>query len=65
MDRACAYLKSVLRMGVDKDHKTTNWELILYQTCTTTEMNCKQELKCGTEVYVQITLLRSIRGSIV
>ena len=39
MDRACACLKSVLRLGVDKDHRTSSWELILYQTCTTIEMN--------------------------
>ena len=45
MDRACACLKSVLCIGVDKDHRTTIWELILYQTCTTIETNCKQELK--------------------
>ena len=55
-DRACACQKSVLRLGVDKDHKTLNWVLILYQTCITTGMNCKQELQI---------LLRSIRGSIV
>ena len=35
MDRACACLKSVLRIGVDKDHRASNWVLILYQTCTT------------------------------
>ena len=44
-DRACDCLKSVLRIGVDKDHGTSNWVLILYQTCTTIEMNCRQELK--------------------
>ena len=44
-DRACACLKSVLRLGVDKDHRISNWVLILYQTCTTIEMNCRQELK--------------------
>ena len=44
-DRACACLKSVLCMSVDKVHRTTNWELILYQTCTTIEMKCKQDLK--------------------
>ena len=38
-DRACVCLTSVLRIGVDKDHRTKNWELILYQTCTTVEMN--------------------------
>ena len=38
-DIACACLKSVLRLGVDKDHRTSNWVLILYQTCTTIEMN--------------------------
>ena len=38
-DRACSCLKSVLRLGVDKDHRTLNWVLILYQTCTTIEMN--------------------------
>ena len=31
-DRACACLKSVLCIGVDKDHKTSNWVLIFYQT---------------------------------
>ena len=45
MDIACACLKSVLRIGVDKDYRTLNWVLILYQTCTTIKMNCKQELK--------------------
>ena len=45
MDRACACLKSVFHLGVDKDHRTSNWVLILYQTCTTNEMNCRQELK--------------------
>ena len=44
-DRACACLKSVLRLGVDKDHRSLNWKLILNQTCTTTELNCRQELK--------------------
>ena len=44
-DRACACLKSVLRLDVDKDHRTLNWVLILHQTCTTTEYNCRQELK--------------------
>ena len=39
MDRASACLKSVLRIGVDKDHRTMIWELILYQACTTIEMN--------------------------
>ena len=29
-DRACVCLKSVLRIGVDKDHRTTIWELILH-----------------------------------
>ena len=43
-DRACACLKSVLCIGVDKDHRTSNWVLFLYQICTTIEMNCKQEL---------------------
>ena len=33
-DRAFACLKSVLRIGVDKDHRASNWVLILYQTCT-------------------------------
>ena len=32
---ACECLKSVLRVGVDKDHRTSNWVLILYQTCST------------------------------
>ena len=36
---------SVLRIGEDKDHGASNWVLILYQTCTTFEMNCEQELK--------------------
>ena len=44
-DRACACLKSVLLIGVDKDHWTLNWVLILYQTCTTNEMNGRQELR--------------------
>ena len=44
-DRACACLKSVLRLGVDKDHRTSSWELILYQTCTTIGMSWRQELK--------------------
>ena len=44
-DRACACLKSVLRIGVDKGHRTLNWVLILYQTCTAIELNCRQELK--------------------
>ena len=44
-DRACACLKSVLHLSVDKDHRTSNWVLILYQTCTTNEMNCRQGLK--------------------
>ena len=44
-DRACACLKSVLRLGMDKDHRTSNWVLILYQTCTTIEMNGRQELQ--------------------
>ena len=39
MDRAGACLKSVLRIGVDKDHRTSNWVLILYQTCTTNKMD--------------------------
>ena len=30
---------------MDKDHRASNWVLILYQTCTTIEMNCRQELK--------------------
>ena len=38
-DRACACLKSVFCLGVDKDHRMSSWELILYQTCTTIEMN--------------------------
>ena len=38
-DRACACLKSVLPLGVDKDHRTSNWVLILYQTCTTKSMD--------------------------
>ena len=38
-DGACACLKSVLRLVVDKDHRTSNWVLILHQTCTTIEMN--------------------------
>ena len=42
--------KSVLRIGVDKDHRTSKWVLILYQILTTIEMNCRQELKI---VYVQ------------
>ena len=45
MDRACACLKSVFRVGVDKDHRTRIHELILHQTCTTIEMNYRQELK--------------------
>ena len=45
MDRACACLKSVLRLGVDKDNRTLNRVLILYQTCTTIEMNWRQDLK--------------------
>ena len=44
-DRACACIKSVRRLGVDKDHRTKIWELILYHTCTTIELNCRQELK--------------------
>ena len=44
-DRAFACLKSVLCIGVDKDHRASNWVLILYQTCTTIGKNCKQELK--------------------
>ena len=44
-DRACACRKSVLHLSVDKDHRTSNWVLILYHTCTTNEMNCRQELK--------------------
>ena len=59
-DRACACLKSVLRISVDKDHRTivglgpcrgcilkpaANMKRShLYQTCTTIEMNCRQEL---------------------
>ena len=27
--------------GVDKDHRTSNWVLILYQTCTTIKTNIK------------------------
>ena len=50
MDRVCACLKSVLRLGVDKDHRTSNWVLILYQTCTTNEMSCRQELKIVYEI---------------
>ena len=45
MDRASACLKSVLRIGVDKDHRTMIWELILYQACTTIEMNWRLEFK--------------------
>ena len=44
-DRACACLKSVLRIDVDKDHRTSNWVLILYLTCTTIALNWKWELK--------------------
>ena len=44
LDRACACLKSILSIGVDKGHRASNWVLILYQTCTIFEMNCKQEL---------------------
>ena len=40
-DRAWGCLKSVFRLGVDKDHRT----LILCQTCITNEMNRRQELK--------------------
>ena len=29
MDRACACLKSVRCIGVDKDHRTSNWVLIV------------------------------------
>ena len=31
-DRACACLKSVLRLSVDKDHRTSNWVLIFVNT---------------------------------
>ena len=58
MDKACACLKSVLPIGVDKVHRASNWVLILYQTCTTIGMNGKQEIKI---VYVHVTLVRSIR----
>ena len=44
-DRACACLNSVICFSVDKDHRTSNWVLILYQTCATIEMNWRQELK--------------------
>ena len=39
MDRAGACLKSVLCIGVDKDHRASNRVLILYQTCTTIGLN--------------------------
>ena len=39
MNRACACLKSTLRIDVDKVHRASNWVLILYQTCTTIGLN--------------------------
>ena len=66
MDRARACLKSVLRLGVNKDYRTSNWVLILYQTCTTIGMNCKQELKIvysGDLNYSLIPLIFVVRTS--
>ena len=56
MDRACVCLKSVLCIGVDKDHRTSNWVLILYQTCTTIEgkINFNDAKYCGTNVMSRI-----------
>ena len=31
MDRACACLKSILHLGMDKDHRKSNWVLLQYE----------------------------------